>query len=231
MQIKRVKVTKASSKCYWYADKIGNEFYVFNVGHDDDKFKHQVIRVGTYDSLDMSPQVSYLDTEDFEVIEVFDGEIVEQVITSIERSDKTQCEENQELETVSDKRRYTTSEVVEMLRNKSIELGSKHALSKAACVEPGFLSLVLSGKHDPNYILVRYLGLKRMVYFYHEGLEPGDELKQNDKEFVEYEKSSRKMTKKLNSRDRKIAGLQRKVALLESILARRTIDLQNDIRS
>ena len=133
-------------------------------------------------------------------------------------------------EIVSDKIRYTTSEVVEMLRKKSIELGSKQALAKAACVDPGFLSLVLSAKHDPNYLLVRYLGLKRMVYFYYEELESGDELKQNDKEFVEYEKSLRKTTKKLNSRDRKIAGLQRKVALLESTLASRTIDLQIDIQ-
>ena len=47
---------------------------------------------------------------------------------------------------------------------------------------------------------------------------------------TEYEKSLKKIMKKLNSRDRKIAGLQRKVRLLESELAMRTIDLPKNIR-
>lgn len=86
MQIKHVKVTKVGSRNYWYADKIGQEFHVFDVGGDpDDRFRHKVIQTGTFESHPVP--MRYLDDEDFEVIEAFDGDVVEQLTISVRRRD------------------------------------------------------------------------------------------------------------------------------------------------
>ena len=89
MQIKRVRVTKADQKSYWYADKVGQEFHVFEVGYGLDRWRYMVIHTGTHDS---RPTPCYLDEGDFDVLEVFDAEVVEQVTISIQRkvgADKT----------------------------------------------------------------------------------------------------------------------------------------------
>ncbi|MGL4557082.1 MAG: hypothetical protein ACRCV5_06245 [Afipia sp.] len=82
MQIKRVKVTKADQQSYWYADKIGQEFHIFEVGYGLDRWRYMVIHAGTHDS---RPTPCYLDEGDVDVLEVFDAEVVEQVTISIQR--------------------------------------------------------------------------------------------------------------------------------------------------
>lgn len=84
MQIKRVKVTKAARQSYWYADKIGQEFHIFELEYGIDRWRYMVIHTGTHDSM---PTPCYLDDGDFDVLEVFDAEVVEQVAISIQRKD------------------------------------------------------------------------------------------------------------------------------------------------
>lgn len=89
MQVRRVKVTKADQGSYWYADKIGQEFHVFEVGYGLDRWRYVVIHTGTHD---IRPTYCYLDEGDFEALEVFDADVIEQVTISIQRkvgADKT----------------------------------------------------------------------------------------------------------------------------------------------
>ena len=67
MRVERVRITKAYLDSYWYADKIGQEFYIFDGSHV----------AGTW----ASPH--YINEGDFEVLDVFDADILEQVTIEI----------------------------------------------------------------------------------------------------------------------------------------------------
>ncbi len=84
MQVKRVKITSALLDSYWYADKIGQEFYIFDVSHVAgtwaSRHRYEIIQTGTYA---MRPIPHYIDEGDFEVLDVFDADILEQVTIEI----------------------------------------------------------------------------------------------------------------------------------------------------
>jgi len=84
MQVKRVKITSALLDSYWYADKIGQEFYIFDVSHVagtwTSRQRYEIIQTGTYA---MRPTPHYIDEGDFEVLDVFDADILEQVTIEI----------------------------------------------------------------------------------------------------------------------------------------------------
>lgn len=87
MKIHRVRIKQANLHTYWYADKIGEEFYCKEVKGRisrlyDDHFHYEVIALGTFDG---HPNVTYLDEDDVEILETFDGEVKEEVAISIER--------------------------------------------------------------------------------------------------------------------------------------------------
>ena len=83
MKIKLVKVTQASQRTYWYANKIGYEFYVYQEGPNLDVLKYKVIPVGDYNPKSLP---SYLDENDIEILEEFDGNIIEKISISICRN-------------------------------------------------------------------------------------------------------------------------------------------------
>lgn len=76
-KIKRVRVTKANS---WYADKVGQEFFVTESQWTDSSYP--VILTGYHDE---SPVPRCLAAGDFEILEEFDGRVVEQVVVAIVR--------------------------------------------------------------------------------------------------------------------------------------------------
>ena len=86
MQIKRVKITGAAQSSYWYADKVGDEFHVTEVGFRSDIWRNLVVFTGAFES---RPPASYLTDGDFEVLEVFDGDVVEHVTISVVRDGET----------------------------------------------------------------------------------------------------------------------------------------------
>jgi len=84
MQVKRVKITSALLDSYWYADKIGQEFYIFAVSHVagtwTSRQRYEIIQTGVHA---IKPIRHYLDEGDFEVLDVFDADILEQVTIEI----------------------------------------------------------------------------------------------------------------------------------------------------
>lgn len=89
MKIKRVRVTKSSSDAYWYLNKIGKEFYVFHTYPRLGDLKYKVIFVGTHEG---RPMGHYIQKEDFEILEEFEGDVIETVTISIDREDSVQSE-------------------------------------------------------------------------------------------------------------------------------------------
>lgn len=83
MKIKRVKVTQASQRTYWYAKNIGQEFYVSYAGNHFDVLKYKVIPIGDHNHESLP---NYLDKNDVEVLEEFDGNIIEKISISICRN-------------------------------------------------------------------------------------------------------------------------------------------------
>ncbi len=86
MKIKRVKVTRASLSTYWYTKNVGQEFYVAPFNMFDSTFKYRVIEIGLYD-FQQTPR--YFDYDDVDVLEEFEGEVIEQTIISIRRHGET----------------------------------------------------------------------------------------------------------------------------------------------
>lgn len=82
MKIKRVRITKAALSSYWYADKIGQEFYLLPFPDCD---RYEVIQIGTHIANHWPTRV-YLTEGDFDVLETFDGEVVKRFTISIERT-------------------------------------------------------------------------------------------------------------------------------------------------
>ncbi|GEM_PF-3404853 len=80
MQVKRVRITSAYLDSYWYADKIGQEVCILGIGYGTERQRYEVIQTGTYA---MRPIPHYIDEGDFEVLDVFDAEVIEQVTISI----------------------------------------------------------------------------------------------------------------------------------------------------
>ncbi len=88
MKVKRVKITSALLDSYWYADKIGQEFYIFDFSHVEatvarkwtSRKRYEIIQTGTYA---IRPMPHYIDEGDFEVLDVFDADILEQVTIEI----------------------------------------------------------------------------------------------------------------------------------------------------
>jgi hypothetical protein len=80
MRVERVRITKAYLDSYWYADKIGQEFCVFGFCYWQDRQRYEIIQTGTYA---MKPTPHYIDEGDFEVLDVFDADILEQVTIEI----------------------------------------------------------------------------------------------------------------------------------------------------
>lgn len=81
MRIQRARITKASLPTYWYADRIGDEFYITRFYYR----KPTIIPVGVHEE---RPVDHYLEPEDFEVLEEFHGEVMETVSISIHRNEE-----------------------------------------------------------------------------------------------------------------------------------------------
>lgn len=79
MKIKRVKVKQAALNSYWYADKIGEEFYVEGLAMTERMIpgwcSYRVIPLGTHEN--GKPEGHYLDVGDVEVLEEIEGEVIE----------------------------------------------------------------------------------------------------------------------------------------------------------
>ena len=88
MKIKRVRITKSEYSTYWYADKIGNEFMVQELptAEFDFSFRYRIIPVGTQ----QASLAKYIQPDDCEIIEEFDGFVKEVITTSIIRVDDQQ---------------------------------------------------------------------------------------------------------------------------------------------
>lgn len=86
MLIKRVRIISADLGTYWYADKIGQEFYVRDeptrIDMSGRGWRHKVISVGHHFGC---PDGRYIQDRDFEVLETFEADIVEETIISIKR--------------------------------------------------------------------------------------------------------------------------------------------------
>lgn len=84
MRLHRVKVISCAMRSYWYANSVGQEFTVtWAGGLLNDRLSYKVIYEGTFKE---RPCASYLQVSDCEVLETFEGRIVEQVIISVERT-------------------------------------------------------------------------------------------------------------------------------------------------
>lgn len=86
MNIKRVKITSATLDTYWYKENVGQELYVTSFDMFDNSFKYRVIETGLHDDK-KTPR--YLEYGDVEVIEEFEGDVIEQTIISIRRHGAT----------------------------------------------------------------------------------------------------------------------------------------------
>ena len=84
MQLHRVKITKASQATYWYADKVGQERVVWCIDPYDPRFQFCVVFEGTHDS---RPTNHYIDKEDLEIVETFQGSIKESVTIEVVRDE------------------------------------------------------------------------------------------------------------------------------------------------
>jgi hypothetical protein len=73
-----VKIVKAKSKKYWYADKIGDEFTVYNTFNG----RYCVVQVGAHEH---KPSDMFIDTGDVEILETFRANVIESLTISIER--------------------------------------------------------------------------------------------------------------------------------------------------
>lgn len=90
MRVERVRITKAYLDSYWYADKIGQEFYIFAVSHVAGTWasrqRYEIIQTGVHA---IKPISHYLDKGDFKVLDVFDADILEQVTIEIRPTNRT----------------------------------------------------------------------------------------------------------------------------------------------
>jgi len=77
-RIKRVRVTTPNA---WYTHKVGQELFVVASPWSDTRYR--VIPTGYHDR---PPAPQSISVEDVEVLEEFDGKIVEQTVVAIERS-------------------------------------------------------------------------------------------------------------------------------------------------
>lgn len=79
MKIQRVRITKASNQA-WYWRDVGCEYFIDPRPWNDHV---KVIQVGRYDN---TPSRKYLDLADYEVLEEFDGEVIDHHEISIKRT-------------------------------------------------------------------------------------------------------------------------------------------------
>lgn len=84
MKIFRVKVYKSKLPTYWYANKIGKEFLCEPTSSWNDDLFLRVIFEGEYDG---SRVPCYLNMTDVDILEEFDGKIVETVNVKVVRNE------------------------------------------------------------------------------------------------------------------------------------------------
>ena len=84
MKIFKVKIISVKTESFWYADKVGEEFYVYKVRAPFSKgLSYEVVMEGTWDSV---PVGHYLTETDLEFIgEPFEADIVTEVKVSIKK--------------------------------------------------------------------------------------------------------------------------------------------------
>lgn len=82
MNICKARITQCSGRMYWYRAMVGKEVFVIRK-HGDSDFGFQMIFVGAFDSTPSSG--SYFNEKDLEIIEEFDGDIVERVTVEVVR--------------------------------------------------------------------------------------------------------------------------------------------------
>jgi len=75
MLIRRVKIISAGMQTYWYANNIGEEFFVTNKIDSDWNDNYKVIPVG----VDSDYGMCYIEKSDVEIIESFNGDIVTEI--------------------------------------------------------------------------------------------------------------------------------------------------------
>ena len=83
MKILRVKIIGVSKSGYWYKDLIGKEVHVVeDFVPENHPFWYVVIPEGTHDHHPIKQRIS---VGDFEILEEYDGEVVERIVISIDR--------------------------------------------------------------------------------------------------------------------------------------------------
>ena len=85
MKIKRVRVLQASKPSFWYADKIGEDFFAEEQPAFYSEWRYRVIPIGIHQE---EPVARYLDEDDCEILDAFDGEIVK-LVTMLIRNNET----------------------------------------------------------------------------------------------------------------------------------------------
>ena len=80
MKLLKVKIIASKLDTYWYADKIEQEFYVYNVPNSE--FGYQVVMEGVWEDM---PGEHYLKKDSVEIIEAFKADIVQEIKIMIKR--------------------------------------------------------------------------------------------------------------------------------------------------
>lgn len=82
MKICKARITQCSGRLYWYRAMVGQDVFAIRQ-HGDSDLGFRMIFVGAFDST--PPSSSYFNAKDLEIIEEFDGHIVERVTVEVVR--------------------------------------------------------------------------------------------------------------------------------------------------
>ena len=85
MKIYKARITQCSGWTYWYRGMVGKEVFTTRHRHSSDSFVFRMVFVGEFDRSTLPNEYSYFSTTDLEIIEEFDGDIVERVKVEVVR--------------------------------------------------------------------------------------------------------------------------------------------------